>query len=212
MESTHVKTTKLNLSSLETTSGEEGRIAIFASGNGTNAENITKHFQSRSAKVVLIVTDNHKAGVIKRAERLGIECLIVRREEITQEEGFVKELQKRSITLIVLAGYLGRVGNPLLEAFPDRILNIHPALLPKFGGKGMYGDRVHKAVLEAEEEYSGITIHLINKEYDKGTILCQCTCPVYPTVDTIDTLATRIHRLEYYYYPLVIEEYLGRLN
>lgn len=122
MESTHVKTTKLNLSSLETTSGEEGRIAIFASGNGTNAENIAKHFQSRSAKVVLIVTDNHKAGVIKRAERLGIECLIVRREEITQEEGFVKELQNALLHSSYLQATSGVLAILFLKPFPTAFL------------------------------------------------------------------------------------------
>lgn len=192
--------------------GEYGRIAIFASGNGTNAENISRYFQHHDAKVVLIVTDNPRAGVIQRAKDLEIECLVVERATIAQGQKMVRELRQRGISLIVLAGFLGRIGSNLINAYPHRILNIHPALLPKFGGKGMYGDRVHQAVLDAGETQSGITIHLIDEEYDKGTTLCQATCPVDPSRDTVATLAERIHRLEYFYYPIVIEEYIGRLK
>lgn len=211
MSRTSVKIDQAKLLRLHIATGEEGRIAVFASGNGTNAENIALHFQDKKPKVHLIVTDNPSAGVIERAKRLGIEHLLMNREEITSGVKIVEELRKRSITLVVLAGYLGRVGKPLLEAFPDLILNIHPALLPKFGGKGMYGDHVHEAVLKNKEEFSGITIHVVNEEYDRGTILCQVTCPAFPEKDTVETLAQRIHRLEYFYYPIAIEEYLERL-
>lgn len=212
MKSTHVKTKQLNLTPLNVTQGEYGRIAIFASGNGTNAENISRYFQQHDAKVVLIVTDNPRAGVIQRAKELEIECLVVERAAIAQGQKMVRELKQRGISLIALAGFLGQVGSDLIEAYSHRILNIHPALLPKFGGKGMYGDRVHQAVLDAGETQSGITIHLIDEEYDKGTTLCQATCPVDPSRDTVATLAERIHRLEYFYYPIVIEEYIGRLK
>lgn len=210
MRMTEVKSTQQLYSNLLKAKGEKGKIAIFASGNGTNAENIITYFKGRPASVELVVSDNSDAGVLDRASRCGVETLIVSRREVIEGEDLVKELQKRAIDLIVLAGYLGKIGASLLKAFPDRILNLHPALLPKYGGKGMYGDNVHEAVLGAGELESGITIHLIDEEYDKGQILCQSHCLVDPQKDTIATLAHRIHRLEYIYYPIVIEDYLDR--
>lgn len=188
------------------------KIAIFASGSGTNAENIIFFFRKKRPQVTLIVTDNPEAGVIKRAARSEVESLVMSRKEINEGLELVEELKCRGITLIVLAGFLGRIGKPLLDAFPQCILNIHPALLPKYGGKGMYGLRVHRAVLDAAETTSGITVHIIDAQYDEGKTLCQATCPVYPQKDTPESLAARIHRLEYIYFPVVIEEYIGRLN
>lgn len=187
------------------------KIAIFASGNGTNAENIIHFFMKKKSSVVLAVTDNPDAGVIKRAERQGVKCIVCRRDEITHGTDFAKRLQDAGISLIILAGYLGKIGKTLLSAYPRRILNIHPALLPKYGGKGMYGHRVHEAVLREKEDMSGITIHIIDEHYDRGEILCQAYCPVLSN-DTVERLADRIHRLEYIYYPIVIEEYIDRLS
>lgn len=190
----------------------EARIAIFASGNGTNAENIAKYFATKPIKVSLIVADNPSAGVLERANKLGIETLIATRRDIAEGNSLVNELSKRGITLVVLAGFLGKVGTPLLTAFPKRVLNIHPALLPKYGGKGMYGEHVHEAVIAHNECISGITIHIVDEQYDHGETLCQVCCQVFPNNDSPETLAERIHRLEYIYYPVVIEDYIERTH
>lgn len=187
------------------------RIAIFASGNGSNAQNIIEYSRANHTpwQVVLIVTDNPNAGVIHRAETLGVEVEVWSRKEIDSDPRFAQALLRHSIDGIVLAGYLGLVPQYLIERYPDSIINIHPALLPHYGGRGMYGDRVHKAVIEAQESYSGITIHLVNEAYDQGAILCQVTCPVLSD-DSPEALATRVHRLEYIYFPIVIDDYCRR--
>ena len=174
-------------------------IAIFASGNGTNAEALVHHLTHiDNISVALIATDNPSAGVLKRAERLGIPHLIFPRKEM-REAAFAKRLREQyQVTAIVLAGFLGLVPESLLQAFPRRILNIHPGLLPDYGGKGMYGDRVHERVLEERCTVSGITIHL-----------CEVRLAVHPD-DTVETLAERIHRLEHTYYPVVVADYLTR--
>ena len=185
-------------------------IAIFASGNGTNAEALV-HYLAHidDISVALIATDNPHAGVLKRAERLGIPSLTFQRKEM-REPAFAKQLREQyQVTAIVLAGFLGLVPESLLRAFPRRILNIHPGLLPDYGGKGMYGDRVHERVLEEHCKVSGITIHLIDGEYDRGSTLCEVRLAVHPD-DTVDTLAERIHRLEHTYYPIVVADYLTR--
>lgn len=185
-------------------------IAIFASGNGTNAEALV-HYLAHvdDISVALIATDNPHAGVLKRAERLGIPSLTFQRKEM-RESAFAKQLREQyQVTAIVLAGFLGLVPESLLLAFPLRILNIHPGLLPDYGGKGMYGDRVHKRVLEEHCSVSGITIHLIDERFDRGSTLCEVRLAVHPD-DTVDTLAERIHRLEHTYYPVVVADYLTR--
>ena len=185
-------------------------IAIFASGNGTNAEALV-HYLAHvdDISVALIATDNPHAGVLKRAERLDIPSLTFQRKEM-QEPAFAKQLREQyQVTAIVLAGFLGLVPESLLHAFPQRILNIHPGLLPDYGGKGMYGDRVHERVLEEHCSVSGITIHLIDERFDRGSTLCEVRLAVYPD-DTVDTLAERIHRLEHTYYPVVVADYLTR--
>ena len=185
-------------------------IAIFASGNGTNAEALV-HYLAHvdDISVALIATDNPHAGVLKRAERLGIPSLTFQRKEM-RESAFAKQLREQyQVTAIVLAGFLGLVPESLLCAFPQRILNIHPGLLPDYGGKGMYGDRVHERVLEEHCSVSGITIHLIDERFDRGSTLCEVRLAVYPD-DTVDTLAERIHRLEHTYYPVVVADYLTR--
>ena len=184
------------------------KIAILASGAGTNAENIAQYFsQNDRIKVALIVSNNPKAGVLERAARLGIPSEVVLKADWASGESVVALLRRYEIDFIVLAGFLCMVPDALLRAFPDRIVNIHPALLPKFGGKGMYGMRVHEAVVAAGEAESGITIHYINEHYDEGTVIFQASCPVLPS-DTPEEVAAKVHRLEYAYYPKVIEELL----
>lgn len=185
-------------------------IAIFASGNGTNAENLIRYFsQHDTLRVGLVATDRPNAVVIERSRRLGMEVWVFDRKELHDPAVVRSQLLARRIDAIVLAGYLGLVPKTLLDLYPSRILNIHPGLLPGFGGRGMYGDRVHQKVIDTRQQYSGISIHLIDEEYDRGQMLCEVRLRVYPE-DSADSLAARIHRLEYRYYPLVIEEYLTR--
>lgn len=187
-------------------------IAILASGSGSNAENIVRYFEnSTDIKISLIVTNNPDAFVLERAKRLGIESLTITKSEFTAADSLIAELRKRSIDFIVLAGFLLLVPQKLIEAYPGRIVNIHPALLPKHGGKGMYGDRVHQAVVAAGDKESGITIHLIDAEYDKGTTFFQAKCPVHPG-DTPNDVAEKVHALEYKHFPNIIEEILRTLE
>ncbi|MDO4163128.1 MAG: phosphoribosylglycinamide formyltransferase [Bacteroides sp.] len=180
-------------------------IAIFASGSGTNAENIIRYFRVKGgAQVVLVVTNRKDAYVAERARRLQVPCVYQPKEEWAEGNNVLALLEEKSVDFIVLAGFLARIPDRLLRAYPDRIVNIHPSLLPKFGGKGMYGNRVHEAVLAAGEAESGITIHYINEHYDEGTVIAQYRCPVLPT-DTAEELAQRVHSLEYEYYPKEIE-------
>lgn len=188
------------------------RIAIFASGSGSNAEQITNYFHSGSneVKIELILTNKANAFVLERAKNLGIESLVFNRETFYQTNEIVDELQGREIDLIVLAGFLWLVPENLIKAFPNRIINIHPALLPKYGGKGMYGDRVHQAVVANNEKETGITIHLVDEIYDNGKILNQEKCEVLPT-DSPSDVAQKIHQLEYEYFPKTIEDYLTKI-
>lgn len=180
-------------------------IAIFASGSGTNAENIIKHFSDKKvAKVTLILTENPNAFVLERSKNQNVHTLVFSLEEL-KGGSILKELQDRNIDYIVLAGFLKLIPSDIIDAFPNRIINIHPALLPKFGGKGMYGNKVHQAVLELREKESGITIHYVNKHYDEGSIIFQAKCPVLEK-DTPELLAQRIHSLEHKHFPQVIED------
>lgn len=188
------------------------KIAILASGSGSNAENIANYFNgSNYAEVSFIIANNPEAYVIERAKRLGIECAVVTKAQFMEADEIIAMLQERSIDFVVLAGFLLLVPSKLIQAYPGRIVNIHPALLPKHGGKGMYGDRVHKAVVESGDTESGITIHLIDEQYDKGTTFFQAKCPVLPT-DTPDDVAAKVHALEYEHFPHVIEEILHTLD
>ena len=187
------------------------RIAIFASGSGSNAENIANYFKgSESVEISLIVANNPQAYVLERAKKLGIPSQVVTKAEFMAADSIVAMMQEYKIDFIVLAGFLLLVPQKLIDAFPSRIVNIHPALLPKHGGKGMYGDRVHKAVVESGDTESGITIHLIDADYDKGTTFFQAKCPVLPT-DTPDDVAAKVHALEYEHFPHVIAEILQQL-
>jgi len=180
------------------------RIAIFASGSGTNAEKIIEYFSSsKDIFVDSLWSNNENAYALIRAEKLGIETFTFDREEFYHSNEILDRLYDRRIDMIVLAGFLWLVPRNLTELFT--VVNIHPALLPKYGGKGMYGMNVHKAVLAKKEKESGITIHLVNQHYDKGDIIFQATCPVVAG-DTPETLAARIHELEHQHYPRIIEE------
>ena len=184
-------------------------IAIFASGSGSNAENIIRYFQkSGSAQVSLVLSNKSDAYVLERAHRLGVPCNVFPKEDWIAGDEILAVLQEARIDFIVLAGFLFRVPDLLLHAYPYKIINIHPALLPKYGGKGMYGDRVHQAVVTAGEKESGITIHYINEHYDEGDIIFQATCAVLPT-DSPDDVAKKVHALEYEHFPLVIEKLLN---
>ena len=182
------------------------RIAIFASGSGTNAENIGRFFAGTSlAEVCLILTNKKDAGVINRAENLGIPCIVFNREDFYDTGKVLSYLKQYSIDFIVLAGFLWLIPENLIEKYRKRIINIHPALLPKYGGKGMYGSFVHETVIKNKDEESGITIHFVNEEYDAGSIIFQAKCKV-ASDDTPDSLAAKVHALEYKHFPRVIEE------
>lgn len=181
------------------------KIAILASGNGTNAEQMVHHFENHpKATVALILTNRQQAYVLERAKRLGVPAFYFNKEQWSEGHEVLALLRQYEIDFVVLAGFLAYVPQVVLSCYNHRMVNIHPSLLPKFGGKGMYGDRVHEAVIEAGEKESGITIHYTNEHYDEGTIICQERCPVMPD-DTPESLATRVHQLEYKYYPMVVE-------
>jgi phosphoribosylglycinamide formyltransferase-1 len=181
------------------------RIAIFASGSGTNAENIMRRFRSHpNIAVTCVCTNRADAYVIERSKKLDVPVYVFNKQEFT-ETGVLEYLKSNHIEWIVLAGFLWLVPEKLIDAYPNRIINIHPALLPKYGGKGMYGDHVHRTVIDNGDIESGITIHLVNREYDKGAPLFQARCPVEPG-DTPETLAARIHSLEYEFFPAIIEK------
>ncbi len=185
-------------------------IVILASGNGSNAQNIAEYFASRKdVNIPLILCNKKGAYVFERARNLGIPARLIDRTEFASET-LVEELKGIPADLIVLSGFLWLVPERLVKAFPHRIINIHPALLPKFGGKGMYGEKVHEAVVAAGEKESGITIHLIDEDYDKGIPLFQATCPV-ESHDTPESLAQKVHALEYRHFPEVIDQYLQTL-
>lgn len=188
------------------------RIAILASGNGSNAENLILQQPSELLQYPLIITDNAQAGVLQRAERLGVATHVFSRADFREGSAVLQLLQDEKIDAIVLAGFLSCIPQNIIEHYPSRIINIHPALLPRFGGKGMYGHFVHEAVLAAGEVVSGITIHYVDAEYDHGSTLCQATCPVYPSVDTPDSLAERIHHLEHLYYPVAVRQMVQRMK
>ena len=188
------------------------RIAILASGNGSNAENLILQQPSELLQYPLIITDNAQAGVLQRAERLGVATHVFSRADFREGTAVLQLLQDEKIDAIVLAGFLSRIPQNIVEHYPSRIINIHPALLPRFGGKGMYGHFVHEAVLAAGEVVSGITIHYVDAEYDHGSTLCQASCPVYPSVDTPDSLAERIHHLEHLYYPVAVRQMVQRMK
>lgn len=181
------------------------RIAIFASGSGSNAQKILEHFKNHAhGEVVLVLTNNPQAYVLQRADNFEIPTHVFTRNEFYQTEDVVKLLKNMEVDLIVLAGFLWLVPTSLLKAFPNQIINIHPALLPKYGGKGMYGDNVHKAVLANGETESGITIHFVNEHFDEGEMIHQAKFKIEPG-DTLDSIKLKGQQLEHQHFPKVIE-------
>ncbi len=186
-------------------------IAIFASGRGSNAENLIRHFSTHPlASVRLVLSNRADAEVVGRAAQWGVACVTFDRDTFYHTRQILDRLRQERIDLIVLAGFLWLVPDYLLEAYPARIINIHPSLLPKYGGKGMYGDRIHEAVVAAGEEESGITVHRLNGLYDSGEIIAQYRVSLTPS-DTPQDVATKVHALEYQYYPQIIEAELAKL-
>ena len=182
------------------------KIAIFASGNGSNAENLIQFFKkSDFAKVVLVLTNNKNAGVISKATRLNVPVYEFSKNQLYTENNIYETLKLAKIEWIILAGFLLRFPETLLKQYPDKVVNIHPALLPKYGGKGMYGMHIHKAVVENKEIETGITIHYVNENYDEGKIIFQAKAEVLAT-DTPETVAAKIHLLEQKHFPKVIEK------
>ena len=187
-------------------------LAIFASGAGSNAKKIIEYFRDSSlATVALIVSNKADAGVLAIAKEMGIPTMVIEKEPFFRGDAYSSVLERFGIHFIILAGFLWKVPEKLIRAYPRRIINIHPALLPQFGGKGMYGAKVHEAVLQAGEKESGITIHYVDELYDHGDIIFQARCPVYPH-DNPETLADRIHELEHASYPRVIADLLLPMN
>jgi phosphoribosylglycinamide formyltransferase-1 len=187
-------------------------LAIFASGTGTNAARIIDYFRgSTHINVRLIVCNKPEAGVLNIAQREGIPTLLIEKEPFFRGGAYVEELQGKKIDLIILAGFLWKIPETLVKAYPGRIINIHPALLPKYGGKGMYGRFVHEAVIAAGDKESGITIHYVDEQYDHGKPIHQFTIPVNPN-ETPETLAEKIHKLEHEHFPAVIEEVITHLQ
>lgn len=184
------------------------RIAIFASGSGSNAENIANYFKSNTeVDVSLILTNNPNAFVLERAKKLDVKSLVFDKTNFSKTNDVLNFLDINDIDLIVLAGFLLKIPKKLITSFSNKIINIHPALLPKYGGKGMYGDKVHQAVIANKESESGITIHYVNEHYDEGKIIFQAKCKVEPS-DTFEDVASKIHELEYAHFPKVIESLL----
>lgn len=184
------------------------KIIIFASGSGSNAQRIVEYFADNDSVVVSsILTNNPKAGVIERAQKLGVDCLLFNRDDFYNSHRIKDFIQKINPDLIILAGFLWKFPENLTRDFQGKIINIHPSLLPKYGGKGMYGMNVHRAVIENNETQSGITIHFVNENYDEGKVLFHKEVHITPQ-DTPETLAEKIHQLEYQYFPLEIEKLL----
>lgn len=187
-------------------------LAVFASGAGSNAQKLITHFKASAAgRVTLIVCNKKNAGVLAIAEKEGIDTLLIEKERFATGDAYLPELKRRNIDFIVLAGFLWKMPPALVQGYPRRIVNIHPALLPKFGGKGMYGQYVHEAVLQAGEVESGITIHYVDEHYDNGDTIFQTACPILPG-DTPESIAQRIHQLEHLHYPRVVEEVLMNMK
>ena len=184
------------------------RIVIFASGSGSNAENLIRFFHNRdNASVIQVLTNNPRAKVLDRCKSLNISALSFNRTAFYETSDVLNLLKVTNPDLIVLAGFLWKVPENILESFPDKIINIHPALLPKYGGKGMYGMNVHEAVVRNKETKTGITVHYVNENYDEGAIIFQSSCNVDPS-DDAEKIAAKIHELEMEHFPKVVQSLL----
>jgi len=187
-------------------------IAVFVSGSGSNAENLFRFFEgSQIARVTVLFANKPDIYALTRAKNLGLESVVFDRSDFRDSDRVLNELKKRDIDYIVLAGFLWLMPDSITREYAGRILNIHPALLPKYGGKGMYGGHVHKAVIEAGEQESGITIHQVNEKYDSGDVVFQAKVMVTPE-DTPDSLAAKIHELEYEFFPQIVEQEIRKLD
>jgi phosphoribosylglycinamide formyltransferase-1 len=180
-------------------------LVIFASGSGTNAQNIAEYFQnSDAARVSAIFCNNSNAFVLERAKKMNLPVCLFNRKQFYESDYVADNLRKYTADFVILAGFLWLIPEYLIKQYPEKIINIHPALLPKYGGKGMYGNAVHEAVIASADIESGISIHFVDEKYDHGKIIFQAKCPV-TSVDTPETLARKIHQLEYEYFPKIIE-------
>lgn len=187
------------------------RIVIFASGSGSNAENIIDFFQTKTtAEVTHVLTNNERAKVLDRCNRLGVNSFVFNRDDFFRSDK-VLDFLKKEADLIVLAGFLWKVPENIIKNFSNKIINIHPALLPKYGGKGMYGSHVHKAVKENNEKETGITIHYVNENYDEGAIIFQAKTELTQE-DSLENIANKVHQLEYKYFPEIIEKVIVSNN
>lgn len=189
-------------------------VAIFASGTGSNAIKIIEHLSvlySQNTIKFIILSNKKDAPILQKAQNLGIETLVFNRTEFYEQKTVVEFLQINGVDLVVLAGFLWLVPTNLIETYPQKIINIHPALLPKFGGKGMFGINIHKAVKEANEKTTGITIHYVNQHYDEGKIILQKQCEVYAD-DTPEMIAARVLQLEHQWFPKVVGDLLGEVG
>jgi phosphoribosylglycinamide formyltransferase-1 len=190
----------------------QAKLAVFASGKGSNAEKIIQNFANHNnIHISLIVSNKANAGVLDIAKRFGIETLLLDKKKFMESNEYVQYIKNQGITHVVLAGFLLKVPDNFIQTYNNKIVNIHPALLPAYGGKGMYGEHVHQAVIQAGEKESGITIHLVDEEYDHGKTLFQAKVNVDPN-DTPASLAEKVHRLEHEHYPAVIEKWVSRTS
>lgn len=184
------------------------KIVVFASGSGTNFQNIANYFDKKqTAKIELLISNKADAYALERAKKMNISTLLINREMLYKSENVLNTLREINPDLLILAGFLWLIPENIIEAFPQKTVNIHPALLPKYGGKGMYGMQVHKAVVANKETETGISIHYVTKEYDKGDLIFQATCKVLPK-DSSETIAEKVHGLEYEFFPKIIEKLL----
>lgn len=193
------------------TTSDKTRIAVFASGNGSNAEAIIRHFNfspDAPGKVALVVTNRPDAGVVERARRLGVDVATLTRSELNDPAVMLPIMERNGIEIVALAGFLMMIPAFLIERYEGKIVNIHPSLLPKYGGKGMYGRHVHEAVVAARETETGITIHLVSERYDEGAILLQARVALSPT-DTPADVAAKVHALEHHHYPRLLASLCG---
>ena len=186
------------------------KIAILVSGTGTNAINIIEYFEKNSvADVVLVISNKTDALAVEKAQNKGVKTVVFNNESFKKNGVVLDYLMSQSVDFIVLAGFLIKISNDIIHAYPNKIVNLHPSLLPKYGGKGMYGKRVHRAVIEAKESESGISIHFVNEEYDKGTIIFQAKVSVEKG-DSVEELAQKIQQLEHRFFPKVIEQVISK--
>ncbi len=188
------------------------RIVLFASGSGSNVENIFNHLKNdKTIHIDLVLTNKRTAPVLERCQRLKIPAISFNKFAFSESETILELLKTLNPDLIVLAGFLWKIPANFVHTFPNRIINIHPALLPKYGGKGMYGMKVHEAVVENREKKTGISIHFVNEHYDEGSIIKQVETPIAPDA-TAEDIAKAVHQLEYEHFPIVIQDLLSKLN